>query len=177
MLQRYLPLPVKLICGLIYSDETIYRAAKTALEKKFGKIDFESRPIDFDFTDYYEKEMGKPLFRRFISFERLRKADEFVSVKLSCIKIEKKYSVRTKRTINIDPGYINEAKLVLTTTKDFSHRIYLRRGIFAEVTLIFNKGRFFDFSTTFPDYRTSRYKDIFVIIRRIYSGQVKKKQA
>ena len=89
------------------------------------------------------------------------------------MKIEKKYVVEGKRKINIDPGYLNEAKLVLTTAKDFSHRIYLGKGVYAEVTLYFHKGKFCDFPTTFPDYRTRSYKDIFHSIRSIYRQNVK----
>jgi len=168
-----MPLPVKFICGFIYSKEHTYKKTRSILEKKFGKIDFESQAIDFNFTDYYRDEMGKPLFRRFISFKKMHNPSSFVNIKLFCIKIEKRYSSEDKRTINIDPGYLNDAKLVLTTTKDFSHRIYLNKGIYAEVTLCFKGGSFCDFPTTFPDYRTCLYKDIFLTIRNIYRQNLK----
>ena len=129
MLQRQFPIPVKFICAFIYSQETIYENAKSILIKKFGKIDFETEKIKFDITGYYNEEMGTPLFRRFISFKKLKNPSEFSSIKLYCLKIEKKFSKENKRKINIDPGYINEAKLVLTTTKDFAHRIYLNKVI------------------------------------------------
>ncbi len=167
-----MPLPVKFICGFIYTTEKVYQEAKKVLERKFGSIDFESERIDFDFTEYYYPEMGKPLSRRFISFKKLRKPEQFVKIKLDCIKLEKKFALGLHRQINIDPGYINEAKLILTTTKDFAHRIYLGKGIYAELTLSYVNDHFSEVPTTFPDYRTSQYKEIFSQIRRIYRQQI-----
>ena len=162
------PQHVKFFCGLIYADELAYKKTIDILKKKYGVMDFESGPICFNFTDYYNDEMGTGLNRRFIAFKRLQAADNFISIKRYCINIEKKFSLHGKRTINIDPGYINEAKLILTTTKDFSHRIYLGRGVFAEITLIYHKGGFKDLDWTFPDYRTLQYKRLFASMRDIY---------
>lgn len=166
------PLPVKFICGFLYRDETVYSQIKCLLKKRFGNTDFESQAIAFTFTDYYEKEMGANLLRRFISFEKLRQTSDFVQIKLYCLKLEKSFAKNSKRRINIDPGYINEAKLVLTTTKDFSHRIHLGKGVFAEVTLQFRNGAFCDSATTFPDYRTDNYKQIFKQIRELYQKNI-----
>ncbi|MBD3264663.1 MAG: DUF4416 family protein [Candidatus Omnitrophica bacterium] len=173
MLSFHPPLPVKFICGLIYRKESVYNDTKKNLVKRYGPLDFESEKIDFDFTDYYTDEMGKPLFRRFLSFRKLREADTFVKVKLFCVKLEKKFSKDKRRSINIDPGYLDDAKLVLLTTKDFYHRIYLERGIFAETTLYYSGKDFQEFSTTFPDYRTRKYKDIFLNIRNLYQKDKK----
>ena len=172
MLRFQTPLKVKFICGFIFSDPAVYAAAKRALERKFGPIDTESEPIAFDFTDYYAKEMGTNLTRRFIAFKKLRDPAAFAGIKTFCVGLERKFALGAARRINIDPGYINEAKLVLTTTKDFSHRIYLGRGVFAEVTLIYQDKNFQDLATTFPDYRTDRYKDIFLKIRDLYRVQI-----
>ncbi|HIE35847.1 MAG TPA: DUF4416 family protein [Candidatus Omnitrophica bacterium] len=169
-LQR--PKPVKFICGFIYSYEDVYLKVKKIMRKKFGRIDYESQIIDFDFTDYYYKEMGKPLFRRFVSFEELKSPSDFVKIKLWCIKIEKKISQQGKRKINIDPGYINESKLVLATTKDYYHRIYLEKGVYAEVTLYYKDKNFCDLPTTYPDYRTHLYKNIFLSVREAYRKQL-----
>jgi hypothetical protein len=174
MLYVNLPSPAKFILGFIYSKEDIYQDAKKVLEKRIGRADFESPKINFDFTDYYYPEMGRPLFRRFISFTRLKNPQNLVKIKLFCIKVERKYALDDKRRINIDPGYLTEAKLILATTKDFSHRIYLAKGIYAEVTLCFKEGRFCDLATTFPDYRTTQYKEIFTVIRNIYRENIKK---
>ena len=174
MLYRNFPLPVKFICSFIYQQEEIYQKTRLALCKKFGKIDFETDSLNFSFTHYYEKEMGSPLCRRFISFLKLKRPDELVYAKLFCMKIEKKFAKADKRAINIDPGYLNEAKLVLTTTKDYNHRIYVGRGIFEEVTLCYTNFGFKDFNTTYPDYRTPEYKKFFLTIRENYRKQIKK---
>ena len=173
MLKRILPFPVKFICGFIYSSEENYLETHKILERKFGKIDFESARFDFSFTHYYEKEMGSLLYRRFVSFEKLKDPSSFVQIKLFCIKLEKKFSKDNKRTINIDPGYLNDAKLVLTTTKDYSHRIYVGKGIFEEVTSYYKDSNFQDFATTYPDYKTPQYKEIFISIREKYRQQLK----
>jgi len=172
MLKLTPPLPVKFICAFIYSSEDIYNKTKKILTSRFGPIDFESKLIDFNFTDYYTQEMGKPLWRKFISFKKLRRPEKFDKIKRFCVSLEKRFAIGNKRIVNIDPGYLNEAKLVLTTTKDFSHRIYLRKGIFAEVTLSYHERDFEHFPTTFPDYRTRLYKDTFLSIRDIYRGQI-----
>lgn len=174
MLKLQFPRLVKFICGFIYTGEETYQQVRRILERKFGPIDYESQEIDFTFTDYYQPEMGPGLKRRFISFKTLRLPEQFVAIKLFCIKLEKKFAFCAKRSINIDPGYINEAKLVLTTTKDFSHRIYLGKGIFAEVTLKFQEGSFQHSATTFPDYRTDLYKNIFNSIRKAYRQDLAK---
>lgn len=174
MLQFQLPGPVKFICAFIYTTEEIYQDTKIILAKKFGRIDLESEKIDFDSTDYYYPEMGEPLTRKFISFEKLRKPEQFVDIKLYCVKLERKFALNRHRRINIDPGYLNEAKLVLTTTKDFAHRIYIGKGVYAEVTLSYIGNNFVEFSTTFPDYRTPQYKKIFLSIRQIYRQQIQK---
>ena len=173
MLKRFFPLAVKFFCGFIYSNEDSYFKAYKILERKFGKIDFASECFNFSFTNYYEEEMGRPLYRRFVSFEALRDPAKFAAIKLFCIKAEKKLVREGKRTINIDPGYINEGKLVLTTTKDYSHRIYVGHGIFEEVTLHYKDTNFQDFPTTYPDYKTPEYKKIFVLIREKYRQQLK----
>lgn len=173
MLRLDFPKPVKFICAFIYSSQKNYNQAKKILSRKFGNIDFESERINFDYTDYYYPEMGNPLYRTFLSFEKLKDPSQFIKIKLFCIKLEKKFAQKEKRSVNIDPGYINEAKLVLTTTKDFSHRIYLAKGIYAETTLIFKDGCFGELATTFPDYRTTLYKDIFKQIRNLYTKQLK----
>jgi len=173
MLTVQKPQPVKFICGFLYQQEAVYTQAKFLLKKRFGALDFESDPIAFNFTDYYQKEMGANLWRRFISFEKLKQSSGFVSIKLYCIKLERRFACGANRRINIDPGYLTSAKLVLTTTKDFSHRIHMGKGIFAEVTLQFSDGAFRDMATTFPDYRTAAYKNIFHRIRQNYQKNIR----
>lgn len=172
MLTLQIPQKVKFICGFIYSDLKNYKKIKVLLESKFGPIDFESSELSFDHTKYYCTEMGLSLKRTFISFEKIYSCEKFIKIKLFCVKLEKKFSNQGRRTVNIDPGYINLARLVLLTTKDFAHRIYLGKSVFAEVTLQYVGDGYKDLPWTFPDYRSSKYKEIFAIIRNIYKKQL-----
>lgn len=172
MLAKQYPQAVKFLCAFIYLSEEFYQKSKVIVSRKYGPIDFESRVINFNFTDYYTAEMGKPLFRRFVSFKKLKNASDFIKIKDFTIKVERKFARNRKRQINIDPGYLAESKLVLITTKDFAHRIYLGKGVYAEITLQFKEGGFHESTTTFPDYRTKEYKDIFLVIRKIYRKQL-----
>lgn len=172
MLKLIQPKKVKLLFGLIYSSEKIYEKTKKSLIKKWGKIDLESNPIEFKYTEYYNDEMGSNLTRRFLSFKNLISPDKIVDIKRNSIEIERRFAIVKKRRINIDPGYLNEAKLILATTKDFSHRIYLKNKIFAEVTLLYKARKFRSLPWTFPDYKTKKYKDIFSEIRNIYKNQI-----
>jgi hypothetical protein len=166
-------IPVKLICGIITSDENNFNIARKELSKKFGAIDYKSPISDFNLTDYYQKEMGPNLKRRFLSFSKLIIPAEIIKIKHLTNKLEVKYSKNGKRLINIDPGYISASKLVLATTKDYFHRIYLDKGIFAEVTLYFRAGSFTPFDWTYPDYKSKNYIEAFNRIREIYMRQVK----
>ena len=165
--------PVKLICGLISNDEALFLSAKRSLENKFGPVDFESERLKFDCTDYYTEELGKDLRRVFLSFKKLFDPSKLSRVKIYSNKIERLLSYGANRRINIDPGYLDLAKLVLASTKDFSHRIYLERGIYSEITLIFKNGGFQFLEWTYPDYRSVDYIQIFTRIRSIYSAQIK----
>lgn len=171
--------PVKLIIGFIYKDEAVFAGAENKLRRKFGSIDFQSPAIDFNYTDYYEPEMGKGLKRKFISFRRLIRPEDLYRVKLYTNRLEShglpsfRQSHRLAnhcRNINIDPGYVDMAKLVLASTKDYAHRIYLRKGILAEITLSYRNDSFSPNDWTYPDYRTTEYIAIFNQIRKLYAA-------
>lgn len=165
--------PVKLFIGLIYSQSPVLEKVKACLKKKFGEIDFESETIAFTQTGYYEKEFGKNLVKKNISFKKLINPASLYKIKIFTNKIEEKFSQNQNRLINIDPGYLDLAKLILATTKDFSHRIYLNCGIYAEVTLCYQDKMFRPLAWTYPDYKTSEYNSIFNIIRETYAKQIK----
>ena len=161
--------PVKLIFGFIYSDEAVFVKAKARLKRRFGRQDFESAAIDFNYTDYYALEMGVGLKRRFISFRKLIPMFELYRIKLYANKLESRFLNGLSRKINIDPGYVDLAKLVLASTKDYAHRIYLRKGIFAEITLSYRGDSFSPNDWTYPDFRSPEYINIFNQIRKLYA--------
>jgi hypothetical protein len=124
--------------------------------------------VDFNATDYYAAEMGPKLKRIFLSFARPAALDGIWKTKLRTNRIEKKFSLNGRRTVNIDPGYVDLSKMVLFSTKDYSHRPYLAKGIFAEVTLYYREGTFRTWPWTYPDYRQDSYIDIFNHIREMH---------
>lgn len=123
------PSKAKLICGMITQDEQLFEMAQERLTIDFGPIDYESRILPFNQTDYYQLEMGPDLKREFIAFEPLIDRERLVEIKLSTNALEKELAKDGRRRINLDPGYLTPSKLILATTKDYSHRIYLGGGI------------------------------------------------
>ncbi len=143
----------KLICGIISSKHILSRTEEL-LRGEFGQIDGASVAFPFDFTDYYDEEMGKDLWRKWVSFEKPISQDDITRMKLTTIRLEKSLARDDgSRTANLDPGYLTSSKVVLATTKDYSHRLYLGQGIFAEVALIYERGGFRPLDWTYPDYR------------------------
>lgn len=125
------------------------------LESELGKPILQSQIYDFSsFTSYYSKEMGEELKKRFYFFEKLRPPEYLVELKHKCYEIERKFAKPSgQRTVNIDPGYLNLSKIILSTFKDFAHRIYLGKGVYGEVTLIFKNRTFTELPWTYPDYK------------------------
>jgi len=116
--------------------------------------------------------MGAGIKRQFVSFTRLILTEQLPAIKLLTNEIEQDLALNGKRRVNIDPGYLNLAKVVLATTKDYSHRLYLGQGIYGEVTLTYAKGKFNPFPWTYPDYQTQAYRQFFEEIREIYKNQL-----
>lgn len=166
------PRKVKLFAGVLTADEALISKTRRVLARQFGPIDYESPVFDFGHTGYYEAEMGPGLRRLFFSFAKLRDLKKIYSVKLATNSIEKRFAVLGKRKVNIDPGYLDLSKVVLLTTKDYSHRIYLNKGILAEVTLFYRDGRYNAWPWTYPDYKSDVYNGIFQSLRKTYKKQI-----
>ena len=162
---------VKLIVGLLSNDAAVMSKVAAALARIFGSVDFESGILDFTHSDYYRKEIGIGLKRKFLSFQKLLSLKDIYKVKLKTIRLEKKFLSDGKRRVNIDPGYLDCAKLVLFSTKDYTHRIYLNKGIYAETTLFYKDKKFNAWPWTYPDYRSDKYINIFNSIRELYASR------
>ncbi len=140
-----------------------FDAAGAGLEELLGPVELVSPLYPFAKTSYYTESMGAELKRCFFSFHNFADPGGLADWKLACNALEEK--LRTVlapggspvRPINIDPGYVTGAKLVLATTKDFAHRIYLRDGIFAEITMAFRAGKWLSHQFTFPDFKSGVY--------------------
>jgi len=168
------PDAVKIFCGILFENQKYLDDVLPFLEKIFGQCDIRSNIFPFDFTQYYENEMGKNLQKIFVSFEKLLIPENCFEWKLLTNDIEKQFSRhigKPSRTVNIDPGYLGLSKIVLLTTKDYSHRIYLGKGIYAEVSLIWKQKKFQPLPWTYPDYRTELALKFFEDMRKILKAR------
>lgn len=155
----------KLIVAIMYSKKRkdIYSKTKQNLIKKFGIIDKESKPYNFDkFTKYYQKEMGKGLIKRFISFKKPIRKSDLAEIKLFTAEIEEKYSINNKRQINLDPGYLTKTALVLASFKGASFKKQITTRIFAHTILEFKGNKVITSWHTFPDYRIKENQGWFL---------------
>jgi len=174
------PKPVKLIVGILAADRQCLHAAIEAIENKFGNIDFTSDVWPFDKTNYYKDQTGPSILRQFVSIERLIDHGKLAKIKHKTNKLEKELAkslaLPLPRLVNLDPGIIEPSKLVLATTKNYSHRIYIGKRMYAEVTLVFDKGTWRPLPHTYPDYRQQCYFDFFAKVRTRLLEQLKSKR-
>ena len=163
------PQPVKLVIGILAANNQCLHTAIDALTDKFGRLDFSSDVWPFDKTEYYQDQMGSRILRKFVSIEKLIEPGKLAKIKLQTNKLEQKLSkslaLPLPRPVNLDPGIIEPSKLILATTKNYSHRIYIGKKIFAEVTLIYDKGKWSPMVYTYPDYKQQCYFDFFNKVR------------
>jgi hypothetical protein len=165
------PRDVMLFSSIIYRqtpDDVL-----TLLKKEFGNTIYQSIELPFDYTDYYKAEMGSGLKRMIAAFEQLVPRDFMPEAKIKSNEIEDIFLTDGKRGVNIDPGILSLENVCLATTKPYSHRIYLTRGIWAEVTLIYKGETYSGLEWTYPDYASQGLRAVFKEIRTIYKGRLK----
>ncbi len=174
------PKPVKLIIGILSADENCLHTSVNLLSQDFGPIDFVSDIWPFEHTDYYKDQTGENILRQFVSFAQLTDPGRLADIKHKTNEIEQtlanQINLGLSRPVNLDPGLIEPSKLVLATTKNYSHRIYIGKKMYAEVTLIYDKGKWRPFEYTYPDYRQKCYHDFFSKVRERLLEQLKSKQ-
>lgn len=156
-----------LFCGLLYSERAVLTETITALQDLFGPFLFASKPFPWDFSHHYDNELGSPVSRSFVFFPPQFDPSFLSDVKLATIGLEDRFAQDGRRRINVDPGYIAPSKVVLASAKNYSHRIYLGKGIYGELTLSCLKGRFEPLPYTYYDYRDARTLEIFVRVRSL----------
>lgn len=152
-----------------------------AVTDAFGPIDVVSPSWPFEFTEYYTDEMGPNLIRRILSFEHLFNPADLPDAKHKTNDLERQLTQRfrtppTGRIINLDAGYLTLGQIVLATTKSYSHRIYLRDGIWAEVTLKYHKGQYTKWDWSYPDYACGQYNDFWITVRDKLKQQIAEQQ-
>jgi hypothetical protein len=155
------PRPVKPFASVIFKDRRCFDACIPSLEKAIGPVEEVSAEMPFDHTSYYEEEMGSGLRRAFVLFKGLVEREGMHRLKVLTNGVEGLFLVSGKRVVNIDPGYIALEHVVLLTTKGYTHRIYLSQGIFADLTLVFERGSFRALPWTYPDYRGEHVITLF----------------
>jgi hypothetical protein len=168
--------PVKLFTGVLVSNEELLPEVESELCAGYGPADHRSPVLPFTFTDYYRHETGDRILRVFFSFEQLIEADQLPEIKRRTNVLEEKFAAvgtMVKRPVNLDPGYLEHSKVILASTKNFYHRMYLSQGIFGEVTMHFRNGAFEFFPWTYPDYKSAEYQAFFTELRGIYRKQLR----
>ena len=163
------PKPALLFTGILYSGESYLSKAKEFLLSTLGAALLETPPVGWDYSEYYKEEIGSPIMRTFIFFKDLINRSEIADIKLRTNDIETLLSTNGKRNVNIDPGYLTLANVILASTKGYSHRIYLGKGIYGEVSLLYKERvrTFMPHIFTYPDYQDKNCIEMFIKAREL----------
>jgi hypothetical protein len=164
---------VKLFASILFSEKVLLPAVLAVLTEEYGVTDFISPARPFLYTDYYCREMGLNMERLFVAFAALVRPESLPGIKLQTNEMEKAFSEAGRRRVNIDPGYISSAHLILATGKGYAHRPYLRDGIYADLTLMYYEKFFQTLPWTYPDYAEQETREMFNRLRAKYIAQVK----
>jgi len=167
------PEKVLLISSLFSPERGVIDRAIDQLSKTYGSLQWISPEMLFDRTRYYAREMGWPLYRRFVCFEELISPETLVDVKVTTNAIEGGYLIQGNRQVNIDPGYISAERLVLATGKNYVHRVYIGKGIYADLTLVFMRGSFRPLEWTYRDYSAPEMIAYFNELRSAYMEKLR----
>jgi hypothetical protein len=165
MSRRRIPPFARLLVSAIYREEGRFEELLPDLAGLLGPVERSSGPFPFDRTEYYEREMGAPLHRRFVVMERLVPRDALADAKIGVEGLEREFSVNGLRTLNLDPGLLTEENLLLATGKNYSHRVYLRDGVFADLALVYRKGEYRPLPWTYPDIATPEIRAFLAEVR------------
>lgn len=163
------PSPAKLVIGMFMQKTALFEAVAEKLEGRFGPVDIVSRWFAFDCTNYYDQEMGSELVRRMMSFTNLVPQDGLADIKHFTNHLEQNHCIKDKRQVNIDPGYLLRERFVLATGKNFAHRIYIGKSIYADLTLVYHDNAFRPLPWTYPDYTRSDMLAFLGRVRKKYS--------
>lgn len=157
----------KLFIGILANPKTDFEELENALQQAFGSIDFESETMEWNFSRYYEPEMGKNLLRKFFGFERQIAVEELAGIKLQTGKIEDAYRIQGKRTVNLDPGILTNSMVLLASLKPAANKILLGKEVYGHMVLQWNGNTFIPLPRCFPDYRTEPYLALFASMMQL----------
>jgi len=169
------PKPAKYFVALLSSDPELLNGIESELSSILGGVDGKSTPVLWTASNFYEKEMGPGLLRRFVSFSNLRSPLDLAAIKRQTQIIEDRHRTAGSggRRINLDPGYLDALKVVLASTKNAGQRIYLQSGIYAEVTLLYHDAAFHGLAYTYRDYLWPDTLAFFTQLRSRYASQLR----
>ena len=171
------PKPAKLFVSVISSFLERINRTLSELAAHYGVLDFVSPLLQFNYTDYYSAEMGKVLLRRFASFNRLIRQEDLASIKAQTNALEHEQTEEGNRLVNIDPGYLIAERLVLASGKNYGHRVYLTKGIYADLTLIYRDKDYQPLAWTYPDYAEPQVRGWLKAIREKYLIQLRLRES
>jgi len=167
----------KLIIGVMAGSPNVFQSAERELQDLFGSIDLKSEMFEFNYSDYYSKQMGGiQLIRKFLSFEKLIHPEKLSDIKIKTNQLEEKMREKfqkSHRIVNLDPGIMNSSSLIMATVKDFAHRIPLSQGIYGHLEFLFGKDEIRIIDWTYPDFREKTYHSFFLKARKKYLKQIK----
>jgi hypothetical protein len=166
-----------LFVGSLFSSSEVFASVIPVLRERFGESFYQSPSLAWNYSSYYDEELGVPLFRNFLFFDTVVDPLCLADAKRATSKMEEEFSTNGKRRINLDPGYLTLAKVVLASGKNYSHRICLARGIFCELELFYEKGRFNPLPYTYFDYRDKAFMKIFTDARTLFKKKLNRRKA
>jgi hypothetical protein len=166
-------LPHRLVMGVLVSQQEMIPLVKERLIERYGPILDSTEPKPFTYTDYYDDEMGGKPLRFYQSFAPLIDPSRLSAIKRETNALEAEFAQDGGRRVNLDPGLLGQANLVLATTKNRAHRIPLSEGIYAELTLMYANKQFKSFPWTYADYTSEEVKLLFASWREQYRRQLK----
>jgi Domain of unknown function (DUF4416) len=174
------PEPALRLLAVFSRHDAALAWARAKAEQAWGPVALASPVFAFRETDYYQATMGEAINKMFLVFTEPVDPAEVVESKLQTGDWEHEYAAcgfhAEERPVNLDPGYLTSAKLVLASTKDHAHRIYHSRGIYAEVTLFYRDRQWQHHPWTFPDYRRADYQEFFTHAREFLRARQKQER-
>ncbi len=164
---------VNLIIAVLHPESRELEPIISPLSLRFGEIELISKSFSFSHTSYYEKEMGRGIVKTILAFKNLVRDTDMKVIKYFTLQLEDEFKENRNRVYNLDPGYVDLNKLVLSTTKGRAHRTSIGWGLYEEVTLLYRKGTFENLLWTYPSYKSEEVKSFLVEVREKYKEKLR----
>lgn len=170
-----IPEPARVVISVLALRGDTVGPAQSQLVEQLGPVEEEVGPLPFEFTSYYDEELGAGINRWLWVFADLVEGSDLVRLKCLTNDLERAFARRGRRTFNLDPGLMTLGNFVLATGKNNAHRIYLGKGIFADLTLVYRGGSYIPLEWTYPDYADPELIGILNTLRETYKWKLRRK--